>query len=166
MTGWTPEHDAELRANIEAGLPLSYAEMASVLNEKFGTNYTRNSTIGRAHRLGLAMARPKKVPKTGPKRATTPAQRPDVAIRKAARPSKPPGPFIPRTVDVHTENVTLLDLAHDGCRWPTSETTVHLFCNAACVKDRPYCGSHLRLSIGEPTARRVQGFWPKLTGET
>lgn len=153
MTGWTPEQDAELRANFDAGLPLSYAEMAEVLNGKFGTSYTRNAAIGRGHRLGLTKIRPNSVPKTGPKRAVTPAQRPDIAIRKAVALPTIPAPFVPRLVEVHTENVPLLDLTPNGCRWPSGDGEF-VFCNLPQEPCMPYCPDHCALAYRAPEARR------------
>ena len=155
MSDWLPEHDAELRANFNAGLPLSYAEVAEVINGKFGTGFTRNAAVGRGHRLGLTTSRPKCVPKSGPKRATTPAQRPDIARRKAASGSKDvPASFTPRP-DPRPGLVPLLELAPDGCKWPSGDGPF-LFCNEPVLAGEPYCGPHCCLAYRVPEPRRTR----------
>ena len=52
QTSWEPEHSDALREHLAKGLP--YSEIARRINEAFNTDYTRNATIGRARRMGLA----------------------------------------------------------------------------------------------------------------
>lgn len=156
MSGWIPAHDAELRANFDGGLPLSYAEVAKVLNDKFGTRYTRNATIGRANRLGLTCPWPKSK-KTGPKAArqpkATPAQRPDIAIRKAETgPKKPPEPYVPIETDIPPGTVPLLELGLDGCKWPSGDGPF-LFCNRPQHDGLVYCAGHAALAYRSPERR-------------
>ena len=53
-TNWAPEHCEALRENLAKGM--SYSEIAEAINAKFDTAYSRNATIGRARRMGLAGA--------------------------------------------------------------------------------------------------------------
>jgi GcrA cell cycle regulator len=56
-TNWTPEHSDALRGYLARGM--SFSEIAKAINSKFKTAYTRNATLGRAKRMGLARpARP------------------------------------------------------------------------------------------------------------
>jgi len=49
---WSADHDAELRLLAESGA--AYRAIAAALNEKFGTNYSKNAVVGRAQRISLA----------------------------------------------------------------------------------------------------------------
>jgi len=143
---WTPDHDAVLRDNHEKGLPLSYAQVAAAINDKFGTVFSRNAAIGRAKRIGLCCLRIKGAVRRGPKRASTPAQRPDIARRKALSGLKPvQSPFTPRP-DPAPGLVPLLDLASHGCRWPTGDRVPYLFCNEPQMDNEPYCADHCCLA--------------------
>jgi hypothetical protein len=51
-TQWTDDHCDELKRLAAVGK--SFRAIAAEINSKFGTSYTRNSTIGKAARLGLA----------------------------------------------------------------------------------------------------------------
>jgi GcrA cell cycle regulator len=52
-SNWAPEHSDALRELLARGM--SYSEIAGAINEKFGTCYTRNATIGRGRRMGLGV---------------------------------------------------------------------------------------------------------------
>src|ERR1700730_9836257 len=66
-TDWAPEHSNALREYLAKGM--SYSEIAEAINEKFKTAYSRNATIGRAKRMGLAGPdRPRDLPGHWPKR--------------------------------------------------------------------------------------------------
>jgi len=153
MTDWLPEHDAALRKHLRAEMTALAA--AAALNREFRTSYTRNSVIGRARRIqvplvsravqhhGGHLVSTDSAPK--PKKAITPAQRPDIAIRKAVSgPKAPAAPFQPRP-DPRPGQVPLLELAHDGCKWPSGEGPF-LFCNHRQNNKGPYCAPHARIA--------------------
>ena len=57
---WAPGHCDALRECLARGM--SFAEAAGAINARFGTAYSRNATIGRAKRMGLAaLDRPKRL---------------------------------------------------------------------------------------------------------
>lgn len=154
---WQPRWLDALRGHLASGLSASMA--AADLNTTFGTSFTRSAVIGKAHREDIPMAKrkagPKKprAPSTTRKPRTTPAQRPDIAIRRAQQ-SLPtiPSPFIARTVDVNTDNVTLLELSPYGCRWPLGDGPF-TFCNHVQAGDGPYCAAHNRIAYRAPERR-------------
>lgn len=49
---WTDEQSELLVQEVATG-GASYAQIAEIINAKFGTHYTRDAVLGRAHRLGL-----------------------------------------------------------------------------------------------------------------
>jgi len=159
MSDWRPEHDDALQSYFKAGLSASMA--AEAIKTEFGIEKTRSAVIGRAKRKKIHMA-PGHGGRTGPKggpsqrkprqRAIS-AQRPDTAIRKAASaPKLATVAFKPRP-DPRPGAVPLLDLAPDGCKWPSGEGP-YLFCNEPRFEARPYCAAHVYLAYSTPEPRR------------
>ena len=74
QTSWEPKHSDALRDYLAKGLP--YSEIARRINAAFNTDYTRNATIGRARRMGLAgpakNSRPRKPRNDDPPRNARP----------------------------------------------------------------------------------------------
>lgn len=52
---WTEQQDADLRRLLAAHC--SFSEASSQINADYGTSYSRNAAIGRAHRLGIKSER-------------------------------------------------------------------------------------------------------------
>ena len=153
MSDWLPEYDNALRAHFEAGL--SAAMAAAQINATFGLRKSRSAVIGRAQRQKMHMS-PGKGGRQGPKggpsqrkprpRAAS-SQRPDTAIRKAASaPKLGSVSFVPRP-DPRPGAVPLLDLAPDGCRWPSGDhAPTMLFCNEPKIEGLSYCGPHCQIA--------------------
>jgi len=171
---WKPEWDEALKQHFAAGL--SGSVTATKLNAEFSTAFTRSAVGGRAKRLKVPRKASQSVlnaragkksllPKTsailgappkfkrGRKPNTTPPQRPDIGIRKAASaPKLGTVAFKPRP-DPRPGAVPLLDLAPDGCKWPSGEGP-YLFCNEPRFEARPYCAAHVCLAYSAPEPRR------------
>ena len=145
MSDWLPEHDAALTARIITR-GISYREAATEINDRFGTDFTRNAAIGRGKRIGLCT--PKRKPAPKPLRAKSKTvQRRDIARRKAASAPKAPAvPFMPRP-DPRPGQVSLLELAADGCKWPSGDPA--LFCNEPQHPGFRYCADHCCLAYRE-----------------
>ncbi len=135
MTLWLELHSEAVRQYVEAGVH-SYAEIGNLVNLEFGTDYSRNSIIGKAQRLGLMTKRPprgKRVP------------------RKVTHPEKPlkptPAPECAQLicVDIEPRNLTLHDLTDETCRWPYGDNAPYFFCGRP-VFCGSYCGHHFDLA--------------------
>lgn len=143
---WPAEHETALRALVLAGAG-SHSIMARLLNEQFGTAYSRNALIGKVSRMGMRIVdKPHPVNK---KKSANPARR-----RKAV-PAAKPFPVETdlsafRCVEVVPKNVSLVDLPIDGCHWPYGDNPF-VFCGHPKLGSAPYCGSHLILSRGSGT---------------
>ena len=158
MTDWPAAHLKALKKHLDAGLSATLATAA--LNYELKTNYSRNAIIGKAQRSGLALrgsrwpAPSEKPPLSLP--SPTPIvgkhpKRPDTrraAIENAIRKIEPP-----RVVEVNPQNLPLLELAPNGCRWP-SDAPPFVFCNCPQVAGLPYCEPHSRLAYRAPEPRR------------
>jgi GcrA cell cycle regulator len=154
MSDWLFEYRAALGTHIKAGL--SASQIAGELSIRFKRLFTRNAVIGKARREKLQLQGGTNKPGPKPKKATTPAQRPDIAIRKAASAPKAPAvPFTPRP-DPRPGQVPLLELAADGCRYPNGTEAPYLFCNQPALDGLPYCVNHAALCYRAPDPRRTR----------
>ena len=130
LTRWTPERDARLTKLWNQGLTVA------VIANLFGQ--TRNSIIGRAHRMMLA-ARPSPIIRSpgGPKRIqrqgniAPPAPRVTLAV---VDPDEKPPVIITR--------IRAIDPNH-RCQWPMTSRRPWLFCDAPRLAvNGVYCAEH------------------------
>lgn len=164
---WTPERDAILRKLKSDGLSSSY------IAAHLGGGATRNSVIGRAHRLGIATPRKYK--------PGMPADRDNIKplrIKRenpVARISTVTGllkhgtgaPEIEALIQPEIEliamaipisrRVTIMELTSASCRWPLGDPRDHGFryCGADCDPARPYCDPHFRLAYQPAQPRKL-----------
>ena len=167
---WNGERDDALRALLAD--KATFEQAAAELNTKFGTVYTRSAVGGRAMRLGVKASRIGMTERQRQhNRDLLQKGRETMRLKRAkvaAEPVVQPRPAIPqfhrdnlaglRCAEVEPMNVKLLDLADNGCRfpttgWPASGPT--LFCNHPQVDGSSYCLDHLAISIG-PGTRQEQ----------
>ena len=121
QSNWAPEHSEALREY--AGKGISFSEIARAINAKFNTDYTRNATIGRARRMGLAGTdRPNQAP--GPS-VTPPAPTLHPAVERHVPEARRVLPVSARAaalklrcIGIAPRHLLLLDLAPDDCRYP------------------------------------------------
>jgi GcrA cell cycle regulator len=161
---WPPEHSEALREHFARGR--SYSEIAKAINAKFGTRYSRNATIGRSKRMGLA--RPdraidfaKPVPKASRPRLHKPRK------RHAPEPSRPISIFEPvatvklRCVEIDPHRLTLMELERADCRYPyggDEEGEAISFCGHPRRRGSSYCTPHFHLTRGpRTTSERAAG---------
>jgi len=165
---WGPEHCDALREYRAKGM--SYSQIAVAINAKFGTAYSRNATIGRARRMGLAgPARPRELPGHWPKRppkAKAPSRRKPQGRRAAEFPR--PMPIFQRVdtaplrcVEIVPRHLRLVDLEAGDCRYPyggDEEGEAITFCGYPRREGSSYCAPHFHLTRGPGTpAERAAG---------
>src|SRR6187401_480190 len=117
---WAPAHCDALRECLANGM--SFAEAADAINTMFGAAYSRNATIGRAKRMGLAaLDRPKQLPRV-PQESKSPRSRKN---RERAAESKPEPPAAERPrrlklrcVQIMPRHLALIELESGDCRYP------------------------------------------------
>lgn len=126
--GWSTEQSDALREFVLGGF--SFAQSAVKINEKFGTRYTRNGAIGRAHRIGLSAPTKLKEP---PKPRKHQLYRPRPKLVAPAQFDR---------CEVLPGNVSLLELADNGCRYPTDDRSPFVFCNSPQRDGSSYCPEH------------------------
>lgn len=166
---WEEAHSKALRACLDKGM--TFSEIARALNERFGTAYTRNATIGRARRLGLSV--PQRAGGPAPDR---PKQPPDArrlrkkrARRLAESISKPStleraATLQLRCVAITPRHLALVDLELGDCRYPyggDAEGEPITFCGHPRHEGSSYCLSHFHLtSLPEVVRERAAAKTP------
>ena len=154
MTAWTEEEDRDIARMIAEG------RSASMIGAAIGRS--RNSVIGRSHRLkltfrgavavgsqqnrGAASATPRAASRSrSPKLAAPPATAP-IAVRTPmfAVDTGPPAASSP----LPGKRKSILDLEPHECKWPSGDGPgdpyFGFYCRSMREADRPYCGAHCR----------------------
>lgn len=154
----------------------SCSQIARKLNEQFHNGRTRNSVIGKVHRLGLGgrvtpsrqvqdkrkvrrrplppPSKPLPVPatKAEPKKAT---ERPLSAKKKKVAHTQPKASETRHTAtktpakpiqDPADRNIDIMDLKNHHCRWPLGEGPPFVFCGLRKAEGSSYCAGHKALS--------------------
>jgi len=154
---WPPEHRDGLRDCLAKGL--SFAEAADAINARFDAAYSRNATIGRAKRMGLAAL-------DRPKRLSRAAQQPDAPqlhksheLAAEAKPepriSERPERVKLRCVQIMPRHLALIELEAGDCRYPyggDAEGEAITFCGHPQREGSSYCLGHFNLTRGPGTA--------------
>lgn len=103
---------------------------------------SRNSVIGKLHRLGLTGMRRRRTRPEGSKaprmRAPKPVRRPQPQIPQMRTDKRPPGPLAPFTL-------SLLELGPRHCKWPRGERVPYRFCGQLRAENSSYCSEHQQL---------------------
>lgn len=154
---WPPEHCVALRECLAKGM--SFAEAADAINATFGAAYSRNATIGRAKRMGLAaLDRPKRRSKA-PKEAKQPRSHPDREPAAEAAPeppaAEPPRRIKLRCIQIMPRHLAVTALQPGDCRYPyggDAEGEPITFCGHRQHEGSSYCIGHFNLTRGPGTA--------------
>lgn len=129
---------------------------------------SRNSVIGKVHRLGLAgrakspaaaMPRQRKPRSPGAMmRITRSAIRGNTALAAlhAFEQDFEPQPEVSENVIPIGQRCTLLELAEGKCRWPIGDPSApdFFFCGGPTIEGLPYCGYHSRIAYQPAVDRR------------
>jgi hypothetical protein len=185
---WTPELVARLRALWKQGIPTS--QMARLL----GPAVTKNSVIGKVHRLRLPLRnnpwggrrgthargvkrptqhhrkkKPRQIAAKAPLDASLPLPVPDTP--KPPPPPPAPLPAPPRPIPqrrMPPGGWTLLDLGHGQCHWPLNSPprgSVYIFCGDPTFNGTSYCEEHHRIGFtGTRRQATTAGWQPRQTG--
>ena len=146
---WTAEHETTLGELLAKGF--SHSQCAAKLNVLFGTGYTRNSSIGKAFRLGLSGNTYVHVRRSPEQIEAT--KRAKAERRNERRRSQPVSLVMVkrinlealRCVEVEPQHKSLIELDVDGCRYPFGDGPF-TFCNHTQLEGSSYCGPHLALT--------------------
>jgi GcrA cell cycle regulator len=159
---WTDERVELLKKLWADGL--SASQIAAELG-----GISRNSVIGKVHRLGLAgrakspaaaaMPRPRKPRAQGAAmmRMARPAIRGNtvLAALHAFETEVEPEPQVGENVVPIGQRCSILELGEGKCRWPIGDPSApdFFFCGGKTIEGLPYCGYHSRIAY-QPAADR------------
>jgi hypothetical protein len=159
---WSDEEDEQLKKLTLEGMS------ASMIADRMPGNRSRNSIIGRKHRLGMMgkqtqrkksasplPIKPSRVYDRHTQAATSAyvrALRSMEAKMRYAETSK----VIQDTSEVEPLNVELLDLHEQSCRWPVTTELPHLFCGHTKQAGSSYCPHHHARSRTPAQVRKGQ----------
>jgi GcrA cell cycle regulator len=152
---WHDDHCAELTRLLATGM--IYREIARAINEKFGTNFSKNSVVGKVCRLGLTPPEKPKAPpyvrKPKPRRAEF-----DV-IRIVSANGNSNGMRVLRTVvleqaklrcvEIVPRHLSLIELEPGDCRYPYGDGPM-TFCGHPKLGWSSYCIAHHALCHETP----------------
>lgn len=143
---WTSEMVRELEQLMALPENLSFNVIADRMREKFGLPFTRNSTVGKAHRMKMP-SRPLRTTMT--EENTKP--RSDgraLKLKTWSRPARLPPPRIISCI--HEEGLDLLELRTGDCKWPSGTRVPYTFCGEPVIGDgAPYCIAHSHLAYAK-----------------
>jgi len=131
---WTDAAIARLKALWAEGLS------ASEVGKRLGVS--RNSVIGKIHRLGLSgkYRRPRERVRRMRAKAK-PAQLLEIEQPVSSRPEMPQ-----IRQDIRPGSFDLLELRAGMCRWPEGDRAPYSFCGAPVAFDSSYCRKHYALA--------------------
>lgn len=155
QVNWKARHTRALRKYLAKGM--SFSEIAAAINARFNTAYSRNATISRAKRLGLAAAArpgaspifPKRPPKARKSRLRQPRERhiPEFMPRiPVFEPIEMPKL---RCIEIAPRHLALVDLEPGDCRYPyggDEEGEAITFCGHPRQEGFSYCTPHFQLT--------------------
>ena len=144
------------------GEGLSASQIAAELG-----GISRNSVIGKVHRLGLsgrAKSPSTSVPRQRKPRAHSHMMRiarPSIRGNTALAPMHvyetelEPEPELIENIIPMGQRCTILELSESKCRWPIGDPSSpdFFFCGGKTIEGLPYCGHHSRIAY-QPTADR------------
>ena len=132
---WTPDRIKTLMA--------LWAEGISTLEIGRRLGVTKNSVVGKVHRLGL------------PKRQSPINSSPRTPrVTKTTKPVR----IIPPTVPISADMVKMEDLTAGMCKWPEGEPDHEdfRFCGQPAIEGKPYCAGHCARAYVKSTRSRDQ----------
>jgi GcrA cell cycle regulator len=159
-TWWSDDHCADLATLLASGM--IYREIARTINEKFGTNFSKNSIVGKVQRLNLTPPKKEKRPPYVRKPKIKSSQRTRRVYREVmrivsanisggmriVRAVETDQPAL-RCVEVEPRHLSLIDLEPGDCRYPYGDGPM-TFCGHPKQDGSSYCFHHFHLCRQEP----------------
>lgn len=135
-------------------------DSASRIAADLGHRWSRNSIIGKAHRLKLPGRAPTPQPRAQRARPqkVAAARVPKLHHAVGNAPVKPtPPPRIKDSAIPLAQRKQLIDLGPRDCRWPCGDVGEpgFFFCGAGALEGAPYCGAHCKRAYAGFPSRRM-----------
>lgn len=127
----------------------SATQICGVLWDEFNVRLTRNSVVGKLHRLKLTVENKVYLhPLTRTEGHRTPRTPRAKVERRAVETIS--GPIMLRVVDTSPLNLSLMDLQSDSCRYAVTDETPFLFCGQPNDGVSSYCRAHHHIAMTIP----------------
>ena len=139
---WTPEMTGALQQYMKQKENLSFNTIAELMTKQFGVTFTRNSTVGKAHRMKIP-PRPLREKRT--RENTRPRDLKMITLQSR--------PFIASAdrSKVNGHDCDLVDLEHGACKWPDGASIPYSFCGRPIWEDgASYCAAHAEIAYVKP----------------
>lgn len=143
---WTRERISVLTELWREGL--SCSQIAYIL----GLGFSRNSVIGKVHRLKLHETYPRASWKATRRifQPRSPRKPRAPAARKVRLNVPPEFPAVPPRAEAwkalpDTKPITLMELNENTCRWPVGDVSPFLYCGCEPADGSSYCAAHRAL---------------------
>lgn len=159
LNNWPIEHCEELRRLADEGA--SYRVIAKALNDKFGTSYNRNATIGKASRMGIKkMPAAPNAPRPRRKRSIAEFGTEQRIKRKYVRATHNSNTSLRIVSEVEVRHLRCVEIKCEtsfadvtGCRYAEGDGPF-LFCNGPQREGSSYCEPHFWLCRTESRPKR------------
>lgn len=147
-THWNDARELLLISLIDE--PHSCRWLAAEINKRTGSEFTRNSIIGKMHRMGLTKAQPKISSRQNrPKKPRNRRIRPKVVVVDMFADTLPPLDFL---------GVPFVETNNKTCMYPEGDGAHMLFCGQPCKDESSYCASHDRICHQKATGPTTR-YW-------
>ena len=146
VSPWTDAHNEALKTLVASGI--AYSAIAIELNAQCGTDYTRNSCIGKAKRLGLIAPDRVRAPRIPPKPSHQEKRIRLVVSNRVYDMFENAAQVQLRCVEIVPMNVTLLERADNGCTYIPGDD--HLYCGHPSKAGTNMCAPHFFLCLLPP----------------
>lgn len=151
---WTPDLADKIQ-RLWTVSKLSATEIADVLSREDRVSFSRNSVIGKLHRLGLTRPKTERSPRDPSHRPRMKSASVMLKRIESRRTNRKTLTVAPACEEAFLD-ITLIELTRETCRWPRGgernalETT---FCGQKPLGDHPYCPYHFGLAYAKPWER-------------
>lgn len=168
--GWTDKEDTALKSLWHRDVVLSH--IAGILNKQFPDKVrTRNSVIGRAHRLGLG---PRTTAQQNGKKGNKVKKMNQLAAQAVPEqaPAQPKSlkqvvKYVPKQYPRSAKAVSMMELTEKTCRWPIGEVedkaNFH-FCGCEPKRGSVYCAEHYKLAYNTTSTPAPVNIGPRTGG--
>jgi GcrA cell cycle regulator len=146
---WNDERVEQLKRLHAQGLP------CSLIAAKLGCGLSRNSIIGKLHRIGIRRSKPVLTNERPTPRSRRRPLRPIAVLLPPAEcameQKQPSSPFNDVEIPL-TQRRALVDLGQHDCRWSYDDPAASdfFFCGAPTVDGLPYCRAHCERAYSQP----------------
>jgi GcrA cell cycle regulator len=148
---WDDERVKQLKQLHAEGLS------CSLIAAKLGCGLSRNSIVGKLHRIGLRSVKPivtkeKPAPRAHRRRPFHPVVIPFLPGERTMEQAQPSSPLNDADIPLARRR-TLMELRHRDCRWSCGDpgASDFFFCGAPAVDGFPYCRDHCERAYDQPS---------------